>query len=266
MLENVDYHITDKCNLNCVSCNHFCPLVSNIVDHKSLETIKTDLQSLQRFSKIVNKITILGGEPTLHPNLNEILYLTRELFPNCNIDLTTNGTTWNKFENWKTAIIENNVHVIISSYPYSSSYKENEKHIIDCIGADRCTVLDVSYMQKGPLVLRRENTDEQILNCRMRGYCCQLKDSHLYICNYAAQIDYLYDEFPFLKNYIFREGYEKINLLDSETTEELIECMVYNSIPALCFYCNECTRYENSANMEHIHWKKSEKRIEEWIS
>lgn len=268
MIENVDYHITDKCNLNCVSCNHFCPLVPKEVEHKSMSQITDDLLALSRFKDYIRTVTILGGEPTLHPQLNDVLYLTRALFPYCELHLTTNGTTWNKFEQWKDAIIKNDFKVIISKYPWHEKYEEYDKHIMDVVGPERCVTWDVDKagMQKGPLVLKRSNTNQQILDCRMRGACCQLKDKHLYICNYAAQIDYLYEAFPFLKNYIFREGYEKIDLTNKDINIFNVENMVYSNIPAICFYCNECTRYANSANMITVPWKKSEKKIDEWIS
>ncbi len=263
MIDNVDYHITDKCNLNCVSCNHFCPLVPKEAEHKSMKQIEKDLRLLSKFRNDIEQITILGGEPTLHPNLVEILYLTRKLFPENRLHLTTNGTLWNSFDKWKDAILDNNVIVLISIYPWTENYKEHIKHIINVIGENRCILIDCKFMQSGPFVLRRENTDEQILNCRMRHGCTQLNDGFLYICNYAAQIDYLYRSFPFLTNYIFREGYEKIDLNNTSMAE--IEAMCFRSIPALCFYCNECKRSPEELNGD-VQWKKSSKRIEEWIS
>lgn len=269
MIYNVDYHITDICNLNCASCLHFCPLVPKDAEHKSMEQITKDLTLLSKFKDHIEYISLMGGEPTLHPQLNDILYLTRKLFPNTNLRLFTNGLLWNKFEKWKDAIINNGYHLFISEYPYTENYKEHTQEIIKCIGEDTCAVLDNCMMYTGPLVLVRQNTNEQVLNCRMRNYCCQLKDEHLYICNYAAQIDYLYNEFPFLKNYIFREGYEKEDL-NTATIDDIMAMLNY-SIPAICFYCNECMRCTDKDGNRllpiiELPWKQSEKRIEEWIS
>lgn len=267
MIKNVDYHITDKCNLKCVSCNHFCPLVPDTVEHKSLEKIEEDLTALSKYRDIIDKITILGGEPTIHPDFIESLKIARKLFPDNVIRVTTNATTYKRFKEWAKFLIDNDIYTLISAYPWHKDYKEHVKYIEECFNFDEnyyCVCnRDDNGMQKGPLVLIRQNTDEQILNCRMRGQCCQLKDKHLYICNYAAHIDYLFDTWPFLKNYIFREGYEKVDL--TNTTIKEIEGMVYDDIPAICFYCNECARGVDN-NMEWVPWKKSEKKIEEWIS
>lgn len=265
MIENVNYHITDRCNLKCASCGSFCPLISDNAEDLSMEQIEKDLSALSKYKEYIKRITILGGEPTLHPKLNEILYLTRKLFPDNVLHLTTNCTTWNKFEQWKDAIIENDFYLTLSSYPYCESYKENIQYIINLIGENRCTVRGTNKLQKGPFVLRRNNTDEEILNCHRRGNCCQLKNEHLYICNYAANIDYLYNEFPLLKNYIFREGYEKIDLTLNDITINDVECMLYLNIPALCFACNECKKSLEETQMQ-ADWKCSNKKIDEWIN
>ena len=31
-LHNVDWHATDRCNLRCASCGHFCSLVNHFTD------------------------------------------------------------------------------------------------------------------------------------------------------------------------------------------------------------------------------------------
>ena len=288
MIHNVDYHITDKCNLNCAACNHFCPLVPADTEHKSMEQIEKDLTALSKFRDHIKKVTILGGEPTLHPNFTEILYLTRKLFPKNLLEVTTNGTTYKKIGIFKKAILDNNFHMILSIYPYKENYMEGYNEIIkEFEGTDIVYQLKTPTFLTSPLTLTRKNTDDKILNCRMRGTCCQLKDEHLYICNLAAQSNYLYDAFPFLKNYIFKEGYEKISLIDEHTTIGDIEAMVYNSIPAFCFYCHECNRnvimsieeFEKSGmspqdgdflermydKSEYAKWKKSEKKIDEWV-
>lgn len=265
MIENVDYHITDKCNLKCVSCNHFCPLVPDSVSHKSIEQIEKDLTALSKFRNYIRMITLLGGEPTLHPQLEEIIILTRKLFPSNQIYITTNGTRIDILEKCKDTIINNNIYICLSKYPYCDNYEEKALKIINMF-KDRCTVLNTVKMQKGPLVLRRSNTDDEILHCRMRGWCCQLKDCRLYVCNFAAQINYLYDAFPFLKNYIYSGGYESIDLLDEEIDITDIEQIMYSSIPGFCWACNECQRWERSENMEYVDWKRSEKRIDEWVS
>lgn len=265
MLSNVDYHITDVCNLKCVCCNHFCPLVPANTPHKSLNQITKDMLALSKFKDIVPQISILGGEPTLHPELTTILKLIRCIFPSANLLLVTNGTNWKKFEEWKEVIWENNIKIYISSYPYCEDYEQRNHHIIDVIGAEYCTYDDSYRLQHGPLVLTPKYTEDDCHHCRMRGYCCQLKDEKLYLCNYAAQINYLFDAFPITRKYIELDGKEYVDLTDPNLTIDDIGYMVYGSFPSICKYCMEGTRWEDH-NMVFVDWKRSDRKMEEWVN
>lgn len=62
---NIDWHVTDRCNLRCVACGHFCSLVNHFSD----ETDRTPEQAEQDFSLLyhltnngeyINNINITG--------------------------------------------------------------------------------------------------------------------------------------------------------------------------------------------------------------
>ena len=57
ILQNIDYHVCDICNLNCCSCNHFCPLTEN----KEFITAEQALGQL-RYKKVNHQICILNQE------------------------------------------------------------------------------------------------------------------------------------------------------------------------------------------------------------
>jgi MoaA/NifB/PqqE/SkfB family radical SAM enzyme len=81
---NISMYITNRCNSRCVICNHWEQPVKYDL---SLNAIKNLVNS-----KVLNKngILIQGGEPLLHPNVEEILELFRAKKFN-NIVLLTNG-------------------------------------------------------------------------------------------------------------------------------------------------------------------------------
>jgi hypothetical protein len=91
----IHIEVTNACNLQCSSCTRF-------VGHHSkpfsmdLETVEIGLGSLQGFP---NKIGLMGGEPTIHPQFVEICKLYRNMIPEkskrC---FWTNGANWNKYE------------------------------------------------------------------------------------------------------------------------------------------------------------------------
>lgn len=77
--------ITDNCNLSCIYCQpkHLLTHIS-FMDIETIEHIFKVCKELQ-----INKLKITGGEPLLHPNINEILKLSQQYFIETSI--TTNG-------------------------------------------------------------------------------------------------------------------------------------------------------------------------------
>lgn len=83
--ELVDIKITDYCPFGC----EFCYMASNLKGkHADLIKVKKTLDLLSNIG--VFEVAIGGGEPTLHPNITEIIEYGH------NLDLTINLTTYNK--------------------------------------------------------------------------------------------------------------------------------------------------------------------------
>ena len=263
-ISNVDYHITDICNLKCVSCNHFCPLVPDTAAHKPIEQIKADLLLLSKFKHIIKCVSIMGGEPTLHPDLNEILRFTRSIFPFNDIHLVTNGTRYKDFHKWRETIIKNKILVVGSQYPYRENFKEGYEYLEKLLGENYAHSrwdIDTLNMQAKPFSNKILDNEDRILFCRMRGACSQLRNGKLYLCNYAANLD-------FLKNYfkddvkIEQDGKDYVDL--NTCTEDDIEELIKVRKPLICRYCKECMRYDD-LDMEWVPWRHSERKIEEWV-
>jgi hypothetical protein len=90
----VEIDITYRCNLKCNNCNRSCTQAPSKMD-MPLETIESFLnQSLSRGIRW-RRIRILGGEPTLHPQLVSILQMIlahKSMHnPDVRIVLCTNG-------------------------------------------------------------------------------------------------------------------------------------------------------------------------------
>lgn len=82
--------LADHCNLSCQMCDHFSQLSEEwLVD---LGQLKRDVERMgELFDHEIGAITLLGGEPTLHPDLLEIIRYTRKQFPHTELILLTNG-------------------------------------------------------------------------------------------------------------------------------------------------------------------------------
>ncbi len=89
-INNVAYPVVDHCNLNCRGCCRFC----NQSQKKNFADIKVFEKDLRRFKELVEDIEmfrLFGGEPLLHPELDKFIYIAREIYPNSEIDIVTNG-------------------------------------------------------------------------------------------------------------------------------------------------------------------------------
>ena len=73
--------------------------------------------------KIVNNIpnvkyfVIVGGEPTLHPDLDKICDLTRKYFPESRIAIFTNGVNVSYLNQIYNTLIKNNIEIDFTLYP-----------------------------------------------------------------------------------------------------------------------------------------------------
>ncbi len=89
----IEIDITYRCNLSCLNCNRS---VSRAPDDRCLpvEAVRAFVdESLER-RLVWRRIRVLGGEPTLHPDLDAIineLSRLRERTPDCIVEVVTNG-------------------------------------------------------------------------------------------------------------------------------------------------------------------------------
>ena len=81
-------YVTDRCNLDCSYCTEY----DNAQPHPATEDLKTWLRKIQELGTM--RITLVGGEPLLHPDIVEIVRYAREL--GFATSLTTNGFLLNQ--------------------------------------------------------------------------------------------------------------------------------------------------------------------------
>lgn len=91
----LEIDITYRCNLRCNNCNRSCtqaPSTTDIAPEKIASFLRESVSSQIRWKRI----RLLGGEPTLHPRLNELLEMLigyqSQYQPHLRIVLCTNGT------------------------------------------------------------------------------------------------------------------------------------------------------------------------------
>jgi len=116
-LYHLDIHLLDHCNLKCKACSHFSPLVKREV-MVSVEDYRHNIKRLHQLMPNIVDLALLGGEPLLHPNLKELIHITREYYPFARIVLVTNGIL---LEQMPLSLMETiqrcNILISISLYP-----------------------------------------------------------------------------------------------------------------------------------------------------
>lgn len=87
-IQNLEVHLVHSCNLSCESCSHY----SN-QGHKGVLSLAQAERSMSAWSGRLSPQTfsLLGGEPSIHPELAGFVALSRRHWPGAHLRLVTNG-------------------------------------------------------------------------------------------------------------------------------------------------------------------------------
>ena len=278
-LNNVDWHVTDRCNLRCVSCGHMCPLVdyTNTNTDRTVEDAERDFSILfekTNNGQFVDNITLTGGECTLNKNLPEIIKVAYKYFPN---KVTIWSNCINLFLYTKELIDtlkEYNIKVNITLY------KPERKEIIENFFKTK----DIQYQiynkkfttsEYDPEFFDRFFTLEEIqgnkdlLYCESKFNCCQLIDQKLYVCQYLAYLHYLIETFG--EDIADQIGYTNSNkfldLTKVNDYQEISDYIEYYN-EDICQHCIDKWLMDDFSNkiVRRIQpWRTSNKDISEWL-
>lgn len=257
VLNNIDYHICDICNLNCVSCNHFSPLAKK-ANMKTISGAEFDFKVLEKFTDKFNLLTILGGEALLNKDVGKILELANHYFPN-RIKMITNGILIDKLIEIKDIIDNNNIKLVVTEYPFKENYKEHYEKIKELFPNVEFYEYRIEHgFLKHHLSYNQTNLNNDLIyGCDKRNKCCNYVDGKLYICHYAA---FLNDLKSITKmDFNNEDSYIDLTTCTSKELDEFFQSV----IPEICRYCLYVTKsyYEH----EKQEWRRTNKNPNEWI-
>ena len=249
----LDIHITDHCNLNCKSCAHFSSVSKerfiNINDLKAYYEILKP-----KFNKFFNSIHLLGGEPLLHPEIKNILSVTRKYFPDIEIQLVTNGIVLNTMdEDFFKILNKLEITIQITRYPISLDY-QTIKEKCNSYGI-KCNISELTntFIHHYLDPQGRQEPASSRKKCKWGGKCIQLKAGKIYPCAQAAHSHILNEAF----NLDFKD--DRNNYIDISKLDSLTDFIKFINKPIpFCRYCD----------LEHEHytdWALSKKKKDEWI-
>lgn len=252
ILNYLETNIVDNCNLNCKGCAHFSNICQPyFVTPKDLA--KDLYMIINHFNLLCFRL--LGGEPLIHPNLDEIIKVIRAILPETELVLVTNGILIPKIsQEVIDALCENDVIVSISLYKPTEKLlpkiieRLNKENIKYCINDDCFNKAEVITQFHTRLSTEKSNEEYQVSkNCGGR-FCRFLRDGKISKCYYPLLIDNLNDSFntdfiisndDFIELSEITDGWEAINRL--------------NGVIPFCNYCR--TKEQN------FEWKIATKNV-----
>lgn len=257
-VENIELNLVYHCDLNCKFCSHFsCLSEEKIVP---LEDLTRDLERLSLLlGNNLRNIKLIGGEPLLHPELEKIMIVARNYFPNSTIILVTNGVKLLKQpESFYLCCNTNNVSIAATKYPLSLDYEKIEatmkKYAVNFKYYNNAQVLKT--MRKDALDLT--GSQNPILSyhlCSKAKHCAMVTEGKLYLCAVTANV------------FIFNEFFQKELVLDEKdyldfhekavTKKDVIRFL--NTPSPFCKYCDF-----HSVTYNH-QWETTKKDIQEWL-
>jgi MoaA/NifB/PqqE/SkfB family radical SAM enzyme len=231
-----------------VAEKHFVPL----------DSIKRDLNRLSELTNgLVARMSIMGGEPLLHPDLPEILKTARLAFPRTYIKIVTNGVLLLKQDDsfWKNCK-ENNIVLDITKYPINLDYNKvvnlANTHGVDWFFNEN-TGKEKKTLKKQYIDLNgRQDPRMSYLRCGV-SECVTVTDGKIYPCPIIYNIKHF--------NNAFGQNIEPVeddyrSLDDMSGLKDILEFL--NTPKFFCRYCNV-----KKMTFGHT-YERSTKNIEEW--
>ena len=223
--------LSTKCSLKCRDCNNLIPLFNSKSDLNT-DKIISSLQSILNVVDCINRVELIGGEPFLASNLEEVLKFVLGQEKIVTIEMTTNGTVIPK-ESLIPLLQDSKVKICISDY--------NE--IVDCKKIiDFCQKYALKYhvltikhwINSGGIVKRFRSFDQlthQYLSCQSSYLCKTLFEDKLFQCARASSLYALNicDDV---------NGYLKV---DSSISKERLFDFIFGDNNPACDYCNTAT-------------------------
>lgn len=252
-----ELNIIDHCNLTCLGCSHFSPIAENRI--WPLETVRSDLKRMSELTSLrVDEIHILGGEPLLHPDLDEILRTARRAFPNSVISIISNGLLLPEMDEafWETCNRER-ITVEVTKYPINIDYDNiiqmtKEKGV--AFKFHSYTGKAIKRLYKVPLdITGRQDPEASFLNCTLANRWIALMDGKMYTCQTAPNVHH------FNRKFGTDMELEYGDCIDIHKVKNIDEILSFLAAPKpFCKYC------KTAEVVNDIPWQPSKKEISEW--
>ena len=187
----LDVQVCDHCNLRCAGCLHFAPLAEKgFLDLGAYAYDFEQLAAIEGIEGYFGSIVLMCGEPLLHPDIVEVVRMTRAYLPNEHIDLCTNGLLLRRMGDdfWRT-LVECDVVLAVSPYPINLDYEELAR-LAESKGVEVQFAADIAGTAEDKQVFMRLALDSEgtcdpvrsFTSCPFGGSFMQLSRGALWTC------------------------------------------------------------------------------------
>lgn len=219
--------IVSHCNNHCVGCNHWAPL--RAPEYYDPQEFARDLGRLAEIAT-ADKFGVLGGEPTLHPQLAQILRAIRLSGIAPLIEMWTNGQ---RLERMPDEVWQNVDSIVVNRYPG----KLTDEHVAAL--TDKALEMRVAFevdtpdqFYKNHLGKARTNAAEYFAVCPYSDHCFTIRHGCLFRCPQSSAIPGLLLGLPVNTDGIALDGLTAEGLQAFLTAREPLES------------CSVCSRYD----------------------
>lgn len=247
------------CNLNCAYCSHFSPIAPKY--EVPINVFERDIMQLKKVANDkVSRISLLGGEPLLHKDIEKLIEILSYYFPKNSKRITTNGLLLKEMPEsfWKTC----KKHNIIFKYtPYilQKNYKQEEEIIQNL--SKKYEIEIKKYDEKidnFELINLSKKITKADYNkydtCEKKYSCPLLDDGILYPCEVIGSARFFNNHFKDKAIPITKNDYLDIRKISS--VKEIYE--FFNTPKDFCKYCGF------GHNVKTKPWQISKKELSEW--
>lgn len=248
-LPYLEFHVTEHCNMNCKGCGHF-----SCIAEPEFANIDQHIKDMERLSELVNFdiLKILGGEPLLHPQINDFMKVTRKFFPKSFIVLLTNAILLPTMPPpfWET-VVQNNIAIFITLYKPMAEKKQEFINLLNSHKV-RGNIIETTKFFSRLDITGSQNSSESFDHCKVKS-CRFLESGKMATCC-----------FPFLTRHLNKKF--NLNIFDDDNGIIDIHNPELNAESLIKFLntpfemCKYCTRKE-----EYFDWDFTKKDLLEWI-
>ena len=249
-VSHLEWHITHSCNFMCQGCGHFTNDGYN--EHISINDLK-EWYSLWKDKIKPKELSILGGEPLLHKDLIDIIYMTKEewnIQEDQYYEIVTNGVLIDRHPELPKALYDTNCVLTISMHSYDKEYlkvflkslsKINEwieLYGINVVLNDSANHWIKTYHGNGKNILPFEDNDPQMSwdRCPSGQQNFQLYNGEIYKCSPLAYLQLKKRKYGDQLSSKW-DPYLKYKPLSSDSTEEEVYEFFNRGSESVCGMC-----------------------------